>query len=573
MLLALVYCTAANAQVKVAVNDKYLFNYIRVWGFLKYYHPAVGSGMADADVLFMAWIEKVRAVKSDKEYGTIISDMVQSLGAGQQRAGNQTQPALFTKNYRTDWIGTDPLLKGGASISLLKLRRQGYPDSVHRYMPANFYETQIPAEKAYDSVSFPNIDVQLLSLARYWNAIEYLFPYKYKISQGWDQVLRIQLPFFAKPMTADEYELHLLQLNAAIEDTHGGTVAIKQASKVYGTFFPPFLFRFAGDTMVVTEYIDSASCVQQNVRKGDLIVGVRDMTMKKAIRSYDNFVSASNLSKKKGFFAEIPLLMPLRGKDSVISIAVVRNGKPVKQRLMMQQLVKKEFINNINVLYRKQAGDGSTTTNDFILRTIGPGIAQVDAARLTILYNSSDDEKPVDSVLQLMRDHKKAILLDLRCYATQAVFYNKFLAALGRRLQPFASLKAHYLRYPGTYYEHDIFGPAYKPEPLSPYEGKLILLVDERTQSQSELITMIMQASGPVTVVGSQTGGCDGDMIYLPVPGGYTLTFSGRHVEYRDGTPSQKLGVKRDVKVLQTTKGISEGRDEILEAGLRVAEK
>jgi len=105
---------------------------------------------------------------------------------------------------------------------------------------------------------------------------------------------------------------------------------------------------------------------------------------------------------------------------------------------------------------------------------------------------------------------------------------------------------------------------------MQPYTGKVILLVNERTHSQSEMITMILQASGPVTVVGTQTSGADGDLIDMPVPGGYTLNFSGRHVAYPDGTASQKLGVKRNIKVNYTTAGIANGKDEILEAALQL---
>lgn len=547
---------------------KYLGHYIKVWGFFKYYHPAMGSGKIDADSLFLEFAGKVSAVTNDKAYRQLLFDMQHGLGYIQPVAVPKNTTRLFTINDYTARIINDKLVPVEIRKQMQLLRRQGYTDSLHQYMPANFFGTDIPAEKEFADIKYPNPCYQLLALARYWNAIEYLFPYKYMISKNWDAVLKEQVSAFAKPMTIVDFEQHLLQLNAAIEDSHGGIVAIKQSGKIYGTWFPPFTFRFAGDSIVVTDYIDSLSCMAQDIRKGDVIIGINGKTIKQQLAAKESLVSASNIHKKKSLLAAIPLLMPLRSMDSTVNIRLLRNRQPAEKKLALQQLVKKDVIDNINRLYQKQYGYPGRTQNDFILHSVNNDIAQIDAAGLSILFNNSADDKPVDSVLQLMRAHKKAILIDMRCYATQAVIYNKLLPALGWELKPFLSLQAHFLRFPGNYYEKDIFSLVPKMPLQQPYTGKVILLVNERTHSQSEMITMILQASGPVTVVGTQTSGADGDLIELPIPGGYTLIFSGRHVAYPDGTASQKLGVKRNVKVNETTAGIADGKDEILEAAL-----
>jgi carboxyl-terminal processing protease len=557
---------SANSQQAPA---KYLTHYIKVWGFLKYYHPSIGSGKADADSLFILYAGKVGHVRDDKTYRDLLLDLQESLGVATGKIMRDTT-RLFTKNDRTGWISRDKLLPAKVKQQLLWLRNQGYTGSIHQYMPANFFETEIPAEKKYDSLQFPNVDYQLLALSRYWNAVEYLFAYKYMISKNWDAILSEQLPAFAKPMTQVQFEQHLLQLNAAIEDTHGGIVAIKQPGQVYGSYFPPFVFRFAGDSIVVTDYIDSVSCIKQDILKGDVIVGIQGKSIAKALAGVDNYVSASNAHRKKSMLAAIPLLLPFRGNDSIMTIRLLRNKQGFDRQLILQKPVQKEFVNRLNRLYAQQTGNGTTTQNRFVLRSLDKDIVQVDAANLSILYNSSADDREIDSVMKEMVMHKKAILLDLRCYTTQAVFYNKFLSALGWKLKPFAVLQAHDTRFPGKYYVQDIFTPVVQPPLASPYPGKLILLVDERTQSQSELITMVLQASGPAIVVGSQTAGCDGDLINLPIPGGYTLSFSGRHVAYPDGTASQKLGIKRNLKIDHTTKGIAAGKDEIMEAALRI---
>lgn len=567
LLFALSFCfLLANSQQSPV---KYLKDYIKVWGFLKYYHPSIGSGKVDADWLFLRYVPKVLLVADKKSYGEVLQTMQRELGDTPHSIAPDTT-RLFARNDRTAWISQDKLLPAKVKRSLKLLRRHGYTDSVHRYMPATFFETEIPAEKEYDSIRFPSVEYQLLALARYWNAIEYLFAYKYMISKNWDDVLDEQAAAFAKPMTQVQFEQHLLQLNAAIEDTHGGTVLIKQSGSIFGSYFPPFIFRFAGDSIVVTDYIDSISCTRQNIHKGDVLVGIRGKTIAEAIAGCSDYVSASNLHKKKSLLASIPLLLPLRGADSLISIQVLRKGVALMMQLQLQKPSGDNFLENLNRLYRKQTGMGTSTQNKFVLKSLDKDVALVDAANLSILYNTSPDDRAIDSVMLVMRQHSKAILLDLRCYATQAVFYNKFLPALGWNLRPFAVFHAPYNRFPGTYYMKDIFSSVAQSVTTPLYPGKLILLVNEQTQSQSELITMIMQASGPVTVVGTQTAGCDGDLINMPIPGGYKLSFSGRHLAYPDGTASQKTGVKRDVKIEYSVRGIANDKDEILDAALRL---
>jgi carboxyl-terminal processing protease len=560
------------AAAQTTPSTPHLTSYIKVWGFAKYYHPAMGTGRIDADSLFLAYVDKVIKAPDTKTFQAVLSGIWQQLGT--VNAGNPTYDTtgLFTRNIHNGWIDTDKLLPGDVRKQLQLLRRQGYTDSFHRYLPATFYETLIPAEKAYKDITYPSVPYQLLALARYWNGIEYLFPYRYMMKKPWNDVLAEQLPAFMQPMPQTVFEKHLLQLNAAIDDSHGGIVQVKKSALLYGSFFPPFAFRFAGDTIVVTDYIDTASCIRQNIRIGDRILTVRNKPVAQAMQAYDAWVSASNSHKKRSLFGSMRLLLPFRGFDSVIHTGILRNGRLVQQPLVMQQTTP-AYLAALTRLYQRETGYGTTTKNDFVLRSVSKDVAWVDAANLSILYNSSNDDRAIDSVLQHMLQHTKAILLDLRCYATQAVFYNKFLSAIGWKLRPFASLRAHEPHYPGAYYEHDIFSPVNQPPLLPAYPGKLILLVNENTHSQSELISMILQASGPAITVGTQTSGADGDLITLPIPGGYTTSFSGRHVSYRDGTASQQAGVKRDLQVTETAQGIIQGKDEVLEAALRLVGK
>ena len=72
----------------------------------------------------------------------------------------------------------------------------------------------------------PSFDsgLQLLSLYRYWNMVQYFFPYKYLTDKEWNDVLKEYIPKFAGAKTVLEYQLAVLQLTGEINDTHGGSI-------------------------------------------------------------------------------------------------------------------------------------------------------------------------------------------------------------------------------------------------------------------------------------------------------------------------------------------------------------
>lgn len=97
------------------------------------------------------------------------------------------------------------------------------------------------------------------------------------------------------------------------------------------------------------------------------------------------------------------------------------------------------------------------------------------------------------------------------------------------------------------------------------YKGKVVVIVNEDTQSQAEYTTMAFQSSDNVIVIGSTTAGADGNVSRFVLPGGISTMISGIGVYYPDGTETQRVGVKIDVPMKPTLEGIISGRDELLE--------
>lgn len=103
-----------------------------------------------------------------------------------------------------------------------------------------------------------------------------------------------------------------------------------------------------------------------------------------------------------------------------------------------------------------------------------------------------------------------------------------------------------------------------------PYKGRVILLVNELTQSNPEFQAMALQSCPQTPTIGSPTSGTDGEIVWIPLPGQIT-SFSGVGVLYPDGTRTQTVGVRLDVGLCPTAEGLQAGRDEVLERALALA--
>ncbi|MEI7727531.1 MAG: S41 family peptidase, partial [Bacteroidota bacterium] len=137
---------------------------------------------------------------------------------------------------------------------------------------------------------------------------------------------------------------------------------------------------------------------------------------------------------------------------------------------------------------------------------------------------------------------------------------------LGEARKPFARYSSPFKGNPGVFRE---VMNHHGSKNRHPYKGKVVLLVNELTISQSEYSCMMIQAATHTTTIGSQTAGADGDIATFTFPGGYQTWFSGHGIYYPDGRETQRIGIIPDIMVSQTINGIRERKDEILDRALQ----
>ena len=102
------------------------------------------------------------------------------------------------------------------------------------------------------------------------------------------------------------------------------------------------------------------------------------------------------------------------------------------------------------------------------------------------------------------------------------------------------------------------------------FKGKVIILVNEVTQSNAEYTAMALRVSPNAKVLGSTTSGADGNVSAIYLPGNIFTYISGIGVLTPNGSETQRVGIIPDVKIEPTIKGIREGKDEVLEKAIEL---
>ena len=177
--------------------------------------------------------------------------------------------------------------------------------AVHRGRPrgGQFFVSQMPGvgnprfdnEPAYAALKFPDAGYQLLALYRFWNIIEYWFPYRDQLDGDWDRVLAEFVPRVALAADKDAYQLEMIQLIARVTDTHANLwSAPPQLRPPAGDCQLPVTIRFVENQAVVTGYSDAAAGPATGLRIGDVIESLDGVPVEELVGRWEPYYPASN---------------------------------------------------------------------------------------------------------------------------------------------------------------------------------------------------------------------------------------------------------------------------------------
>lgn len=397
-------------------------------------------------------------------------------------------------------------------------------------------------DKPYTEMAYPTAPYRLLALFRFWNIINYFFPYKHLIDRPWDGVLTEYIPKLEAAGDALEYALTVAEMGANIQDTHG-FINSRALNQYVGTHRPPVELRLTQGQTVITHILDDSIRQSSGLNVGDVVVSIDGEEIAKRRERLGRLFAAST-----------PQALQWRVHRALL------NG-PEKSQLKMAAKNKDGKL--IEATLERTARPLPVERKYPVFTVLPEGFGYMDLARLTV--------QEVDAAFEAIKN-TPAVIFDIRGYPKGTAWAiaprltdKEVVTALFERNEPHSP--------DPTFTTRLRFRQTTAPSGKWRYTGKVVALIDEDAISQSEHTCLFLEAAANATFIGSPTNGANGDVTQMVLPGGIGVSFSGHDVRHADGRQLQRLGIQPHIKIEPTIEGVRSGRDEVLEKAIEFLKK
>ena len=516
-----------------------LYYTCKIWGFLKYYHPLVSKGSFNWDEKLESILNTGAKYRTYSEFSEYLTRWIYYMGEIRpcNNCSMSSGDDAFLKNFDMSWT-QDSRLSPELRSSLKNIEKNRFQGDHNYISKGKVGQFEPQNEPEGYNLSWKEENHRLLPLFRYWNYIEYFFPYKYQTDQNWDEVLKEMIPKFLNAQSKLEWHLAMLELVTKVDDSHASLSTPALVEWPYNNYLPA-RFDVIEDKVIITQIIDKEKALKDDLRVGDVITHVNGKSTGELFDSIEKYISGSNEgAKKRNLYFTL-----FMGLESPINITIERIGS-----------VKSKSIN----IYKYSDLSFEKPETGLKWKEVSDSIGYVDMGKITA--------SEVDKMMEEMKQHA-VIIFDVRNYPKGTY------KAIAKHLKPSKSAFAVFTRpdfsYPGKYRWQGESSCGEENEDY--YKGMVILLVNEQTQSHAEFTCMCLQTAPNVVTIGSQTSGADGSVSRFPIFQRHYTTISGIGVFYPDGRETQRIGIVPDISAHPTIDGIREGRDEILEKAIDVA--
>ena len=522
----------------------------KVWGFLKYHHPSVTAGEHHWDYDLFRVLPQVLSAPDNAAANAVILSWATGFGAVTQcTACAALNTADLYLSPSLDWISDEAALGSSLSQFLRDVYKNRSPDSQFFVsLATSASNPSFENEPPYPNVRLPDSGYQILALFRFWNMVQYFYPNRdimggdpAHAQQYWDEVLQSSIPRIALASDAVSYQQELMRFITAINDTHANLWSSITVRPPMGQCGLPVEIRFIEGLPVVNRYLSESYGRASGLLRGDVIEELDSVPIGDLVQQLRPFYADSNEAAR---LRDIGRYLT-RGTCASTSVKVRRAGLDVS---VSTARVPVDLL-NLNVLSTHDR-DGDT------FQRLSEDVAYLKLSSVVAANSASYVRQAAGT---------KGLVIDIRNYPSEFVVYT-LGSLLVSNSTPFVRFTKGDASNPGAFHWM-------APITLTPaqphYSGKVVILVDEITQSQAEFTTMAFRTAPGAIVIGSTTAGADGDVSLIPLPGGLSSYISGIGVFYPDNRPTQRVGIIPDIEVKPTVLGIQSGRDELLDEAVR----
>lgn len=514
----------------------------KIWGFLKYHHPKVASGELNWDYELFRFLQRYPEGIKARQRDALLLEWIVSLGE-LPACRNCNKKIEGELHFGADLKWLDDPEMSAALRKQLKLVYERRNQSDHFYIDheKNIGNPKFMHESAYAQFKYPDEGFRLLCVYRFWNIIQYFFPYRDVIGADWTGVMQEFIPKILQTTDALSYKLCTRELIGRIHDTHANLwMQDEELVKYFGEKRPAVQVKFIENQAVVTGYYHAEYGSQSSLLPGDVILTIEGIPVPELLQKKLPLYPASNIPTKLRDIAKDLL----RTNASSLHLKVRRDQTETDVEVACYDAIKEKFNLAIDRAYQQP---------DSCYRLLTPEIGYLNLGNVK-----------TELLEPMMRQFKntKGLIIDIRNYPSDFIVFS-LTAYLKDEASEFVYFTKGHVTNPGVFTQTPPFSCG--EDNPSPYAGKLVILVNELTQSSAEYHSMAFRSVPGAKVVGSTTAGADGNVSRFSLPGGLNSMISGIGVFYPDGTPTQRVGIVPDFQVLPTIAGVKAGKDEVLE--------
>jgi C-terminal processing protease CtpA/Prc len=339
----------------------------------------------------------------------------------------------------------------------------------------------------------------------------------------------------------NEFGTVMEEMITLINDGHGRVSNFKNRVTFY---YPPFAADFAEGVLLVSRLFEEKT----GLLEGDIIDEIDGRQVSEIISEKEKLISSATPQWRSGILKQLLLR---KAKNTVMMLKIKR-GNEILVRDVMRNFTFEKLREKVNYPeYRPEK-----------IKKLKDGIYYVDLERSSM--------KEINDVMDSLAS-AKGVVFDLRGYPNST---DPVLCHLTDVPITSARWNVPQIIYPDreNIVGYDTSG-RWNIEPLEPkLNGKIIFLTNGGAISYAESVMGIVEAYKLGTIVGETTAGTNGNVNPINLLGGYVVYFTGMKVMKHDGSQHHGIGIKPDVPVSRTIKGIKEKRDEFLEKAIEIIE-
>jgi len=556
---------AAHATSSRAIEN--LIAFTRLYGVVRYFHPSDEAVAADWTSVAVNGAEFVESAKDANELAQRLTEVFAPLAPSLQVSSSSTmniaaiEPGDATTivswehygvttgdtgktMYHSDRVRRAVTDKDTRSPDPRQPRRIDLGGGVFASIPfavfANGRHTLPVATRKplpFPSTTYSGNDrgTRIGAVVILWNVIQHFYPYFDLTDVDWPAELKTALQSAATDADEMAFLRTLKRMMAAIDDGHGNAYFASGARRPR----LPVVWRVIDNELIVTAVADDVT----NIKVGDEVVQIDGMPALSALRDAEALVSAATPQWRR-FIAS----SELAANGPVQTVLTIRNADGTTRNVTIK---------------RTQLSEPLTEKRPDTIAQLKPRIWYVDLTRAT--------QEEVERSMQRLAT-AKGIIFDLRGYPSdlRSSLLQHMIGGVARS----AYWNVPVARYPDRENVEWSAAERWRLEPTKPrFTKNIVFLTDARAISYAESWMGIIEAYKIGTIVGETTAGTNGNINIIPLPGGYRAVFTGMKVLKHDGTRHHGVGIAPDIKVSPTRAGVREGRDEQLEAAMKVVTK